>query len=360
LPIKADYGEDLRRILAAWNVCSKEWVIRQYDHEVQGASVLKPLVGERNDGPGDAAIITPVLGSKKGLIISCGTNPKYSDIDPYHMAASAIDEALRQVIAVGGNLKEVGLLDNFSWGNTNKPDRLGALVRAARACYDVATAYGTPFISGKDSLNNEYEHAGKTIVIPHTLLVSAMAVMEDVTKAVSMDAKEAGDLIYLVGLTKNELGGSHYYDIYGFLGNSVPQVDAELGKKVMEALAGASDRRLVRAMHDLSEGGLAVAAAEMAFAGGLGMELDLAQVPYDNEEKRDDVLLFSESNSRFLVEVSPEKRSEFEKTLKGLPFGLLGEVKEEKALKIQGLGGEVVVDEPIEALKEAWQKPLRW
>jgi phosphoribosylformylglycinamidine synthase len=360
LPLKKDYGEDLRRILAAWNVCSKEWVIRQYDHEVQGASALKPLVGIENDGPGDAAIITPVLGSKKGLIISCGTNPKYSDIDPYHMAASGIDEALRQVIAVGGSLKEVGLLDNFSWGNTNKPDRLGALVRAARACYDMAIAYGTPFISGKDSLNNEYEHAGKTIVIPHTLLISAMAVMEDVTKAVSMDAKAAGDLIYLVGLTKNELGGSHYYDIHGFLGNSVPQVDAELGKKVMEALAGATDRRLVRAMHDLSEGGLAVAAAEMAFAGGLGMELDLAQVPYEDGEKRDDVILFSESNSRFLVEVSPEKRKEFEKALKGVPFGLLGEVKKEKVLKIQGLGGEVVVDEPIKALKEAWQKPLRW
>jgi len=261
---------------------------------------------------------------------------------------------------VGGSLKEVGLLDNFSWGNTNKPDRLAALVRAARACYDVATVYGTPFISGKDSLNNEYEHAGKTIVIPHTLLISAMAVMGDVSKAVSMDAKEPANLIYIVGLTRNELGGSHYYDIHEFIGNSVPEVDVELGKKVMDALSEATDRRLVRAMHDLSEGGLAVAAAEMAFAGGLGMELDLAQVPYENEEKRDDVLLFSESNSRFLVEVSPEKREEFEQALKGIPCGLLGKVTEDKVLQIRGLEQEIVVNEPIEALKEAWQKPLRW
>ncbi len=287
LPPKKDYGGDLRRILGSWNVCSKEWIIRQYDHEVQGASVLKPLVGVENDGPGDACIVAPVLGSKRGLVVSNGMNPKYGLIDPYHMAASAIDEALRNVIAVGGSLDRCALLDNFSWGNPDKPDRLGGLVRAARACYDVARAYGTPFVSGKDSLNNEYKIDRGTIAIPPSLLISAMAVMSDVTKAVSMDAKAAGNAVYVVGLTKNELGGSHYYDIHGELGRNVPEVDTELGLKVFRALSKATAAGLVRACHDLSEGGLAVAAAEMAFAGGLGMRLDLARVPCTDDARCD-------------------------------------------------------------------------
>ena len=175
-----DLGDDLKKILGSWNVCSKEWVIRQYDHEVQGGSILKPLVGANNDGPGDGAILRPVLDSEMGVIISNGINPKYGDIDPYWMAASAVDEALRQVIAVGGSLERVALLDNFSWGNPEKPDRLGGLVRAAQGCYDIALAYGTPFISGKDSLYNEYETDKESICIPPTLLISAMAVMENV------------------------------------------------------------------------------------------------------------------------------------------------------------------------------------
>ncbi|MGR3311703.1 MAG: phosphoribosylformylglycinamidine synthase subunit PurL, partial [Candidatus Brocadiales bacterium] len=250
LPEKEDYGDDLKKILSSWNVCSKEWVIRQYDHEVQGGSVLKPLQGRNNDGPGDACIITPVFGSKRGLIISNGMNPKYGDIDPYHMAASAIDEALRQIIAVGGNLEEVALLDNFCWGNTAKPECLGSLVRAALACYDIAKDYGTPFISGKDSLNNEFNVGDRTISIPPTLLISAIAVMPDITKAVSMDAKEPGNLIYIVGLTKSELGGSHYYHIHDYTGNSVPKVDTKTGKAVMDALSEATSKGLVRACHD--------------------------------------------------------------------------------------------------------------
>ena len=226
-----DLSAELMKILGSWNVCSKEWVIRQYDHEVQGGSVLKPLVGKNNDGPGDAAIIRPVLDSPKGVIISNGINPRYGDIDPYWMAASAIDEALRQIIAVGGNLKEVALLDNFCWGRVNRPEMLGALVRAAQACYDMAIAYGTPFISGKDSLNNEFEYEGKIISIPHTLLISAMGVMEDVNKAISMDFKEAGNLIYIIGTTENELGGSEYFRNHGFIGNNVPKVDTMVAQK---------------------------------------------------------------------------------------------------------------------------------
>jgi phosphoribosylformylglycinamidine synthase len=359
-PQPSDLREDLLQILGSLNVCSKEWVIRQYDHEVQGSSVLKPLVGKNNDGPGDAAIIRPILGSNMGMIVSNGINPKYGDIDPYWMAASAIDEALRQVIAVGGSLQKVALLDNFSWGNTDKPDRLGALVRAAQACYDIAVSYETPFISGKDSLNNEYEAEGKTICIPHTLLISALAVMEDVDRVVSMDCKEAGNLIYIVGATLNELGGSHYYDIHGFVGNSVPKVDPMKGKIVMDKLSAAMGQGLVKACHDCSEGGIGVAAAEMAFAGGLGMVLYLESVPIGEPINRNDFVLFSESNTRFLVEVAPEDKSKFEKAMNGVDFAAIGKVKSDEGFEVYGINGVSVLSASITELKEAWQKPLRW
>ncbi|MBI3041065.1 MAG: phosphoribosylformylglycinamidine synthase subunit PurL, partial [Chloroflexi bacterium] len=236
-----DLGEALLAILGSWNVCSKEWVIRQYDHEVQGGSVLKPLVGRNNDGPGDAAIIRPVLDSERGVIVANGINPKYGEIDPYWMAASAIDEALRQIVAVGGNLHRVALLDNFCWGNTDRPDMLGALVRAAQACYDMAIVYQTPFISGKDSLYNEFQTDGETISIPHTLLISAVGVMDDVNRAVSMDFKAVGDPVYIVGTTRNELGGSEYFRANGFIGNSVPRVNPQRARELMNNLSMATE-----------------------------------------------------------------------------------------------------------------------
>ncbi|NOZ57833.1 MAG: phosphoribosylformylglycinamidine synthase subunit PurL [Calditrichaeota bacterium] len=359
-PEPEDLGPSLHRILSSWNVASKEWVIRQYDHEVQGGSVLKPLVGAQDDGPSDAAILRPRLDSYRGIILANGCNPKYGDIDPYWMAASAIDEAVRQVIAVGGSRQRLAILDNFSWGNTDKPDRLGSLVRAAQACYDVAKAYGTPFISGKDSLNNEFQADGESIAIPGTLLISALAVMPDVRKAVSMDLKRPGNLLYLVGDTKAELGGSHYFALHGAVGNSVPKVDLELAPRIFDALSSACGQSLVRSCHDLSEGGLGVAAAEMAFAGGLGAKLDLRSVPTSDGTARSDWLLFSESNTRFLVEVEPDNEAAFCEALAGLPFAKIGLVTTEPRLRVTGLDGRLVVDEDIYELKRSWQEPFRW
>ncbi|MGR3177217.1 MAG: phosphoribosylformylglycinamidine synthase subunit PurL [Candidatus Anammoxibacter sp.] len=354
-----DYGNDLKKILSSWNVCSKETVIRQYDHEVQGTSVLKPLQGIDNDGPGDACIIAPVHGSNKGIIVSNGMNPRYGDIDTYHMTASAIDEALRQIIAVGGNLDQVALIDNFCWGDTRKPECLGSLVRAAQACYDYSKGYGTPFISGKDSLYNEFDNGVESISIPPTLLISAVAIMPDITKAVSMDAKEPGNLIYIVGETKSELGGSHYYLIHGYIGNSVPQVDANAGKKIMNCLSKASDSRLIRSCHDCSEGGFAVAAAEMCFAGGLGMDLDIANIPTDSGTEADGIILFSESNSRFVVEINPKNRDKFEDALKDVPFGLIGSVQGNDRFIVKNRGQSIIMSENIYDLKECWQRPLK-
>ena len=359
-PEPSDLLDPLLRILSSWNVCSKEWVIRQYDHEVQGGNVLKPLVGKNNDGPSDAAIIKPILDSKKGLIISNGINPKYGDIDPYWMAASAIDEALRQVIAVGGNLQRIALLDNFCWGNPEKPDRLGSLVRAAQACHDMALGYETPFVSGKDSLYNEYETETENICIPPTLLISAMSVMDNTDRAISMDCKLEGNLIYIVGTTHNELGGSHYFSINGYIGNTVPKVNPTKGKKTMNALSNAIAKRLVRACHDLSEGGIGVAAAEMAFAGGLGMTIYLEKVPLGESINRSDFVLFSESNTRFLVEVSKDNKQQFEKTMKDVDCAVIGEVTADENFRVYGLSGQQLISAPIDALKEAWQRPLRW
>ena len=359
LPDRSDYGDALKRILGSWNVCSKEWVIRQYDHEVQGAGALKPLVGVADDGPGDAAVIAPRLGSTRGLIISNGINPRYGDIDPYAMAASAIDEAVRQVIAVGGDLERTALLDNFCWGNTDKPDRLGSFVLASRACYDVARVYGTPFISGKDSLNNEFRVGDEFIVIPPTLLISAISVMPDVTRCVSMDAKAPGGVIYVVGLTLREMGAGSYYAIHGEIGDSVPQVRPQEAKKLFDALSAATAARLVRSLHDCSEGGIAVAAAEMAFAGGLGMDLYLTNVPTEGDIREHEVL-FSESNSRFIAEVSSENCDAFEAALDGLPARPIGRVVRDPRFTVRGREGETLINEPIADLKEAWQAPLRW
>lgn len=352
----------LLKLLSHYNICSKEWVIRQYDHEVQGGSVLKPLVGIKNDGPSDASIVRPIFNSEKGLIISCGINFRYGFIDPYWMAASCIDEALRQIICVGGSLKEVALLDNFCWGNPDKPDRLGGLVRSAFGCYDIAKGFGTPFISGKDSLNNEFTVNKKSIAIPGTLLISAIAVMDDTRRAVSMFAKQPGDLVYIVGKTYDELGGSCYFDLFGCIGNSVPKVKTKLAKQIFDSLSRISSLGFIKAMHDCSEGGLAVALAEMAFSGGLGIEVFLGEAPYQVQSSRNDFVLFSESNSRFIVEVEKRNQKEFEKILnsKNIPFGLVGCLNEKKKFKVYGLDGKVCIDTNIASLKEAWQKPLRW
>ncbi len=370
-----DYTDDLLRILGALNVCSKHWVIRQYDHEVQGGSVVKPLVGAANDGPSDAAVIRPRLDSRRGLAIACGMNPCYGDLDTYWMAASAIDEAVRNCVAVGADPRRIAILDNFCWGNTDRPETLGSLVRAAVACYDVAVALGTPFISGKDSLYNEFRPDGREpIGIPPSLLISAMGQVADVGRCVTMDLKQPGNYVYLLGLTRDELGGSHFALIHGLSGGEVPKVDARQARGLFEALHRAIDAGLVCACHDLSEGGLAAAAAEMALAGRTGMRLSLSQVPHDVASPTTAQLLFSESNTRLLVEVAPEHTEAFGELLADRPYALVGEVIAEPRLEILDLPRPMAdvsngidematvpaVEADLDTLTGAWQKPLDW
>ncbi|MEM1515751.1 MAG: AIR synthase-related protein, partial [Candidatus Bathyarchaeia archaeon] len=270
-------------------------------------------------------------------------------IDAYWMAASAIDEAIRNNVAVGG--RRIVLLDNFVWGNPEKPDRLGSLVRACMACYKFAKGFGTPFISGKDSLYNESPLGPVT----PTLLITAIGITPDVRRIVSMDLKEPGNLVYIVGRTYDELGGSEYYRLKGYLGKSVPKVRLREAKRNMKAVIRAIDRGCVRACHDLSEGGLAVAAAEMSLAGDLGLEIWLRNVPYAGRILRNDFVPFSESNSRFLVEVPEEHKDEFELALKGTKYALIGRVRRDSSFMIYGLNGEPLINTDVDELIYAWK-----
>ena len=386
---KPDYTDDLKQILGSLNVASKEWIIRQYDHEVQAGSVIKPLVGINNDGPSDAAVVRPDLTSNRGLVISCGINPQYGDLDPYWMAASAIDEAVRNCVAVGADPDRIAILDNFCWGNTERPETLGTLVRAAVACHDIAVAYGTPFVSGKDSLNNEFSYEEKvdssrrvgpasnaspgppevhsdlvglrvagptlqtqrrTVAIPSTLLITALGQVGDVETCVTMDLKGPGNLLYLIGETKDEMGGSHYNLVNGLTGGNVPTVDKEMAPKIFRALHQAIKQGLILSCHDLSEGGLAVAAAEMAFAGGVGVEISLASNPA--------TALFSESNTRFLIEVKQETAQMFESMFSELVHIQIGRTTLEQSVRIISPAGTLIVHASLKDLKANWQSGL--
>ena len=367
LPSQENYNEDLLKILASPNVCSKEWIIRQYDHEVQAGSVVKPLVGVDHDGPADAAVVQPDWDSPRGLVISNGMNPHYGDLDPYRMATSAIDEAMRNCVATGADPQKIAILDNFCWGNTDRPETLGALVRSALGCQDAAIGFGTPFISGKDSLHNEFTYPEngkqKTVAIPYSLLISALGQIEDIQNAVTMDLKTAGNQIAIVGITCNELGGSHYCLVNELNGGEVPRVDFDSAMDVFKSLHEATHNRLVRSCHDLSEGGLAVTAAEMAFAGGLGLDLYLEDLPIEFSaelSKADLVKLFSESNSRFLIEVLPENTERVEELFADLPFAWIGAVSEDPQVSIWGSNGDLLIREPNKNLKAAWQNKIDW
>ncbi len=347
-----DFDQALLQLLAHANITSKADVIRIYDHEVQGGTVVKPLTGVMNDGPSDACVIKP-LGTKgtRGIVISNGINPQFGKYDPYCMAASVVDEAIRNAVAVGAHPDRIALLDNFCWGDPQRPENLGALVEAARGCHAAALHHRAPFISGKDSLNNEYVGSdGLRHAIPPTLLISAIGIIEDVQRAVTMDLKEAGNVVYLLGETRNELGGSHFNLIQNSNGGEVPS-QAEYAPTLYRALHRAMRAGLVRACHDLSEGGLAVAAAEMCIAGRLGLALSIDS---------DDLVttLFSESNGRFLAEVQPSDCAAFESQLSTLSqWRKIGQVSTDSILSIT-LSAQRVIHLPLADLVSAWNRDV--
>jgi phosphoribosylformylglycinamidine synthase len=364
----ADLTPWLERLLADPNVASKEAIVRRYDHEVQGRTVGKPFVGPLDLGPADAAVLRPLATSPRGVAVACGINPRFGLIDPYAMAMLAVDEALRNVVAVGADPDRTAILDNFCWGDPTQPDRLGGLVRAARGCHDAAVGFRVPFVSGKDSLFNEYRDAsGASRPIPGTLLISALGIVPDVGRVASMELKAPGNLIYVVGETRDDLGGSLFWHHQGQLGDTAPVVRPRVGRALLGAVHRAIRSGLVRACHDLSEGGLAVAAAEMAIGSGLGLEIDRDRAhdrEGDSREEQtrrvslsDEAWLFAESPTRFLVEVAPDDAEGFERSLGRRPIARLGRVTEEPRLLIRGDAG-YLVDADVANLRRIWQEPL--
>jgi phosphoribosylformylglycinamidine synthase len=375
-------------ILSQPTVASKEWIVRQYDHEVQGRTVLKPFTGPRAAGPGDAAVMMVRPDGREGAALACGLNPHYSRWDPYWMAASALDEAVRNLVAVGTRPDRIAVLDNFCAGDPTDPRILGEVVRAAQACHDVARAYGTPFISGKDSFYNQFVDAktGKKRAIPTSLLVTAMGAVEDIGKLVTSDLKRAGNWLYVIGETKDELGGSRYGIWLGEQGviarsaatkqslhskegvaspsarndaglwGSVPRLNPQETWPLYEKLYQAIQQGLVAACHDCSDGGLGAALAEMALAGGLGFHVELRQAPMSRdlkEEGRTDKALFSESNGRLVAEVPSSSRRAFQALFAGLPVAAIGQVREGGKLEALGLKGEKL-SWTLPAVEKAW------
>ncbi len=320
----------------------------------------------QNDGPSDAGIVRPLLDSMEGVVVAHGICPRYSDIDTYHMTACAIDEAVRNAVAVGADLDHLAGLDNFCWcdpvQSAKTPDgeyKLAQLVRSNMAIYDYTTAYGVPCISGKDSMKNDYSIGKTKISVPPTLLYSVIGKIKDVRKAVTMDAKRPQDLVYIIGETPDELGGSEWFAQNNAIGNKVPQVDVKKAIKKYRALHKAIEAGLVASCHDCSDGGLGIALVETAFAGGLGMNIDLKDVPYRGK-KRNDYILFSETASRFVVTIHPKDQSRFEKIMAGNVLSEIGFVTGDGLFQVTGLNGKLIIKEKISKLKEAWQKPLNF
>ncbi len=350
LPVDFDYNQTLLALLAHPDIASKESVVRLYDHEVQGATVIKPLMGVNNDGPSDACVLHPLeTRGNPAVALSAGINPEYGKADPAQMAVNVIDEALRNSVAVGADPQRTAILDNFCWGDPNNPQTLGTLVAAALACRDAAIAYGTPFISGKDSFNNEYLGVdGQRHAIPPTLLISAMGVLQDWSKAVSMDLKKSGNRMYLVGNFHPTLGGSHFNLVTGIANqDGIPDCQPDVNRTHYIALHKAIIDRRVQACHDLSEGGLAVSAAEMAIGGRLGMDLKLP----NGDALR---YCFGETTGCLLVEVAEDDGAAFEACFSGLSCLQIGVVDNLPALSIR-VGNNALIKLPIDELVCAWQ-----
>ena len=353
-----DLAGSLLAILAHPNVRSKEAVVRRYDHEVQGGTVVKPLVGVANHGPGDAAVLWPLATqrdgqtSAPGIALGNGICPEFGELDPYNMAWAAVDEAVRNVVAVGADPDRIAILDNFCWGNPNLPDRLGALVRCAQGCHDAAVAYNTPYVSGKDSLNNEYTGGdGEKHAIPGTILISSMGHVPDVGRSMTMDLKNVGSRLFVVGETAAEMGGSHYGLVNGLRGGSVPAPNAR-AKMLFTSLHEAILAGELAAVHDCAEGGIAVTLAEMCLAGNIGVQIDVAGLTQSLTATE---LLFAESLSRFVVEVVPGQASAFTNRMKqaAVPTHELGQTTKSGFLAMAG--SELLIDIEIDSLDEAFR-----
>ncbi|MBI2029138.1 phosphoribosylformylglycinamidine synthase [Candidatus Gottesmanbacteria bacterium] len=350
----------LNNMLSRLNICGYEFISKQYDHEVQASSVLKPLAGKRRINT-EVTAVRPRLDSNKAVILSQGILPFYSDIDTYHMASSSIDTAIRNVVAAGGDPNTIALLDNFCWCSSNDSYRLYQLKQAAKACSDYSLLYKTPFISGKDSMFNDfkgYDKQGKPIKIsiPPTLLISSICVIDNYLKVVSIDVKFPGDLVYILGDTYNELGASEYFSMLGYIGNCVPKIDAIKNRKLYNQFYKAVKNNLVASAISVGRGGFGVALAKTAMSGNLGMDISLGKLP--GKFTRDEFALFSESQGRTIATVAPQNKKMFEKLFKGLSIALIGKVTSNKNIIIN-VGKKKIVDLSLQTALKSYKSNFK-
>lgn len=361
----ADQTAFLQRMLGTLNICSKEYIVRQYDHEVRGGSVIKPLVGVERDGPSDAGVLRPVPESDAGLVVAHGICPKFSDYDTYWMMANAMDEAIRNAVAVGADPDALAGVDNFCWcdpvASPSNPDgalKLGMLVRACRALRHFSLAYGLPCISGKDSMKNDYLGGGSRIAIPPTVLFTVLGVLPNVMATQSMDFKQPGDFIYVLGPTWREMAGSEAATALGLKGGRVPHVDAQASLLRYRAVNALMGQRALDACHDCSDGGLAVALAEMCIGGRLGARVNLDAVPA-LEPMHLTELLYSESAGRLIVSVRPDLAVLLDAVARWQVAARIGEVTDTGRLTMTS-GDSVLVDASVEDLTKAFKATLNW
>ncbi|MDR0401488.1 MAG: phosphoribosylformylglycinamidine synthase subunit PurL [Endomicrobium sp.] len=366
-----EISDCLISLLTDLNICSKEFAIRQYDHEVQGQTIIKPLHGNSIEisGPGDASVIFPytiIKNTKKGFVLSNGFNPRYGKMNIYKMAASAIEESLRNAVSVGANIKKMSMLDNFCLGNPNDSKILGDLVLAANACYDMSKAFEIPFISGKDSLYNEYNvNEGRCITIPLTLLISAIGIIENVENTVTMYLKNNNNKIFILGATRNELGCSVFSKVMNTKGGIVPNVYPLESKSIMERIYIAINENLVEACHDCSEGGIAVAISEMAFSADKGVKINIDSIKTCQPENRRNEakmtpseILFSESNGRFIIEIKPCNEAKIKKILNGVIFSEVGYVTDNKEVIFESKKNNIKIQYKSEFLLNSWRNVI--
>ena len=368
IPKNISYTKTLENLLAEKNIGGFSFISQQYDHEVQASSVLKPISGRGRINT-DVQVFKPVLNSDKGVVLSSGVYPSYGDISTYHMAACALDTAVRNTIACGGKLSHLAILDNFCWCSSYDPKRLAQLVDAVKACYDYAVGYGTPFISGKDSMFNDfkgYNEKGNSVAIsiPPTLLISAIGVMPDLYKTVSPEFKNAGDVIYLLGETHNELGASEYYKLLAkqnknnALGNRAPEVNLTKNLKIYKAIEKAIEKELIASSISLTAGGLAIGLAKACVGGMLGCKVSIKNLPgnlYGGNSSVADKKLFSESQGRILVSVSPRIVSAFEKVVKNVPHIKLGKIERSGKIIIMN-GNKKIINTNVKKLHKIYHK----
>lgn len=366
----ADHGALLTDLLSRPNICSKQWIARQYDHEVQGTSVIKPLVGRNRDVNSDAVVIRPVLSSGRGLAAAQALLPAYSKIDAYHMVACTIDEAVRRAIAVGADPEQIGGVDNFCWPSvgyhpTENPDgkfKAAQLVRASWALRDVCEAYEIPLLSGKDSMyadghvKGRYGETHKVSALP-TLQFACTALVPDVTRCVTMDAKSPGDLVYVIGETRDELGGSELYEHFGYVGLNVPKLDPKQTAGSYRVLAKLIQNGMIASCHGVYRGGLGVHLALVAMAGQLGVSVDISKTPATSAFE-DHTLLYSESAGRFIVTIDPKDRAAFEDEMAACPHACVGVTTQAAEFIVHGTNGKEIIRVSIESLKNSWQSPF--